>query len=187
MAAYLPTLVLATSLTLATGLETRLLQVGDHVVVYATLAGCPEFPGIIAAPEINSDGMIELPHVEPIDAMERTEAEILADVSSAIATRKPNGDVTPNLKIDVVSRQGYLGVADLYMASLYFLASGRCQGSSSDELRHWRDRWIREHEHLERLRQLERNRTAWRPINTSTQQVIVASGSQAPTRFDAAA
>ncbi len=95
--------VLATSLAMAASSETRVAEVGDYVVVFAEVSECPRFPGIIAAPKIGEDGAIYLPHLNSLQVMGSTDGQVLKQISRAIASQRPDRDLPPSLKIDVVT------------------------------------------------------------------------------------
>lgn len=158
-------MVLATTLAMTAGSETRVAQVGDYVVVFAEISGCPRFPGIIAAPEIGEDGSIRLPHLGPINVAGSTEGHVLNQISQAIATQRPDRDIPPSLKIDVVSQNEFAALRYSYYASLHYLASGRCNRPALEEWMLWHERWNNEWQHMEHLRQLEYDHTAALPPN----------------------
>lgn len=155
---YPSVLVLAATLAMTTGSDSRVAEVGDYVVIFAEISGCPSFPGIIAAPEVGEDGAILLPRIDPIRVAGRDESQVEEQISRAIAAKRPTRDVPSSLKVDVISKHQFADLRDLYIASLHYLASERCDKEESGEWRNWPEQW-------ERLKQIERSRTAALPPN----------------------
>lgn len=176
VATKLSAIVLAATLAMAASSETRVAEVGDFIVVFAEISGCPRFPGIIAAPEIGEDGAIHLPHLNPIQVAGSTERQVFEEVSLAIATQRPDRDVPSSLRVDVLTQYEFADLRDLYYVSLHYLANDRCDKPASEEWRLWRNRWNQEWQHMEHLKRLERDRTAALSLAQSRQQGRFAPG-----------
>jgi hypothetical protein len=159
----LPTAVLAATLAMAAGLDDRPAEVGDYVVVYAALLGCPEFPGIIAVSKIGADGAIELPGLARIEVVHLTQPRIQSEPSRRIAKQRPYRDTPHSLVVEVLTANEYFTAKEQYLASLRFLLEDGCNRPSSKPRKIWRDRWQRDLEQIERLKRLERGQTAGRP------------------------
>ncbi len=157
-------------LVLAQTAESRVAEVGDYVVVFSEIAGCPDFPGIIAAPRIDEDGAFRLPHLSPVRVEGNTEIEVSKQVSRAIATKRSSRKALPSLRVDVLTEDEFADIRELYFVSLRYLVSGRCDRPATNNWRLWRDQWNKEWQHMEHLERLERDRTAALPPNKSGQR-----------------